>query len=303
MKMTCTSTTDHRRCYFCCWQFRKWFILKGRYFYCELTVGLVWRQIYLCFSSHHTSKVPASAAVKFQISLSLPADAEQEVVLHLLLLLRAQRVTVYLLINMILGIALCWGQTVFIKLIVIVVKVPERRYDEVIFLSWLTFLTLTDLFRSCFLRFPPCWSLSLLQTDILSGLNFWPDWEEDRPALLSLRWGCQAWPSWEGTERDTWTGLWWLGWRWLGDRVGTDSFWKVQAEINISSLQWQHSSPDPPCWSSVWPGLTWGCRRRISPQLRAADTWLCPAVRQDREIRYQTFIVSLHFLFGLHSIV
>ena len=85
--------------------------MKERYFYCELTVVLVSRQkgryIYVSAqSSHHTSEVPASAAIKFQISLSLPADAQQEVVLGLLLVLRAQGVTVYLLINMILGITL-----------------------------------------------------------------------------------------------------------------------------------------------------------------------------------------------------
>ena len=57
-------------------------------------------------TSHHTPEIPASTAIKFKISLSLPADAEQEVVLGVLLVLCAERVTVYLLINMILGIAL-----------------------------------------------------------------------------------------------------------------------------------------------------------------------------------------------------
>ena len=91
--------------------------MKERYLYCELTVVLVGRhravsahifmfQLTSHLTSHHTPEVPASAAIKFQISLSLPADAQQEVVLGLLLVLRAQGVTVYLLINMILGITL-----------------------------------------------------------------------------------------------------------------------------------------------------------------------------------------------------
>ena len=122
----------------------------------------------------------------------------------------------------------------------------------------MTFETETDLFRSCFLRFAPCWSL--LQIDILSARSLYlgPDWEEERPALVSFRWGCQGWPRWEGTDLETWRGLW-PGWRWLEEMAGTDNFWKVQGEIKSSpSLPGCQVHLADDLSGQVWPGVVRG---------------------------------------------
>ena len=65
------------------------------------------------------------------------------------------------------------------------------------------------------------------------GAAVWTRWDRGLSSGLgevgqSSDEACQGWPRWAGTERETWTGLWWLDWRWLGDRAGTDSFCKYE---------------------------------------------------------------------------